>query len=240
MRQTNELRKTIEFHHSISFINKQGDDYFRLDRADTSQYFRYHKIWEQKIQKYFQTLKKKKIPIIHVDICGRTNAKNLGADKSYCFSLKTSQIKRAFADKNQVFIDGDLFNTEEFNILIKSIKEEQPALGTFEPVAGLQSYYKVKVEDIPHYSNITYEILGHRLRKIISVIRPGGYIYMERPFQFDVDYGADCFSNKLPENYTISLKIKDVIKSLNCDIEIDKNIEGIYFLIRKRIRAAKK
>jgi hypothetical protein len=172
MSNREEIEKTIELHHSISYINKQGDDYFRLDRADTSQYFRYHKTWEQKIRKYLQSLKKKNIQVVHVDICGRTNARTLGSDKSYCFSLKVSEITRSFANKDQEFVDGDLFDTREFNPFLRFIKEKQPALITFEPVAGLQSYSKTNVEGIPHYKEITYKILGSRLRKIILALRP--------------------------------------------------------------------
>jgi len=236
MNNYSQIKKTINFHRMVSIENQKGNDYFRVDRSDTSRYFDLHSKWEIKVADYLRTLRQQGFKVVHADICGRTNAHSLGADKSFCFSFKTSEITKALASKEQVFFDGDLFNSKRFSEFISLIKQESPALVTFNPMAGLQSYgfYQQGVKDISLYKKITYQVLINRLHQIIEVVRPGGFIFLEKPFQFDSEIAAGFILRKPQNQWTISLALKKIARKMKCTIEISSEIGGPYFLLKKR------
>lgn len=219
----------IHFHHNVvveSLAYKRGMDYHQVDRNHTYEYLKSFPKWIEKIEKYFEELHNKSLSVVHIDICGRTEAKSLGADKSYCFSLKASGITKAFAPAHQVFFDGDIFNTVDFSKFIKLIKSEKPALITFEPLAGLENHMSSPNK------NITYGILLKRLRSLLRVMQPGGFIYISKPFH-DVDMVVEFMEGKSQFEYTFSLKLKEFTKNMDCNIEVVSSLGGPYFLIQK-------
>ncbi len=230
-----QVRKTIDFHHSV-FPKKMENDYYRLDRSSAINYFDIHPTWKKKIQLYFQTLRDQKEQAVSVDICGRAHGESLGSHKSYSFSINPSDICKIFAPKSQVFFSGDIFNSNNFAEFLTLIKDDKPALVTFEPVAGLQTYGpEIKIEGAPQYKEITYNILAKRLCDIISIVRPGGYVYLEKPFQFDADHFINALSQKPKNQFTLCLAMKKIARKMKCKIEISPDVGGPYFLIKKPI-----
>lgn len=230
-----QIRKSILFHRNASSEKIKDGDRYRLDRFYTQDYFDIHPQWKEKVMKYFSSLAEQKIRVVHVDICGRTQAKRMGANKSYCFSLKRNIL---FTNSSyQEYFDGDIFNSSDFSKFITLIKKEEKtntALITFEPVAGLQDYGpERKIDGAPDYKAITYAFLGKRLTNLINILRPGGYIYPERPFQFDADNFIDRFSRKKKGEYVLSVRIKKIVRKLKCRIEMNQTIGGVYYLIHK-------
>ncbi|MES3005447.1 MAG: hypothetical protein V4664_00710 [Patescibacteria group bacterium] len=231
----NKIRKAVEIHTDIS-DEKRERDHYDLDRVSTSEYFKLHPKWEKGIKTFFGKLHEKGEGVAHVDICGRTDARSLGSDVSYCFSLKASDIRKSAADKSTIFIDGDIFNPNDFDLLIKRLKEDgvSPALVTFEPVAGLQSHFPEFKKEVPMYEKVTYGQLEKRFRQIINILKPGGYVYIAKPFQF---LGIEDFlRNKLKEEYEMSIRMKELASEEGCTIEISSELGGPYYLVRKPIR----
>jgi hypothetical protein len=230
-----EMRKVVTAHHLISG-SKPFDDHYRLDRSETYQYFTIHKEWSTKLRDYFAKLRLNNERVVHIDICGRSGARSMGADISYCFSLYTSDFAKKIAAPEKILFDGDILTTKDFNSFVSLVnKDAAPALITFEPVAGLQAYspglHQDKVSFL--YKDITYQQLIRRLRVGIELLRPGGFIYLERPFQFDSGHFVDIFNNKKFKDFAISIAIKNIVKKYKCKIEIRGHIGGPYFLIQK-------
>ncbi|HAE36646.1 MAG: hypothetical protein UR85_C0004G0014 [Candidatus Nomurabacteria bacterium GW2011_GWF2_35_66] len=224
-----KIVEVMQFHHNAvveSLRYKRGIDYYPVDRIHTYEYLKSFPEWTEKIGKYFEELHSESLGVVHVDICGRTEAQSLGADKSYCFSLKASDITRAFAPPHQLFFDGDIFNTTDFSSFIKLIKDEKPALITFEPLAGLEDHMNSPDK------NITYSILLKRLRSLLKVMQSGGFIYISKPFN-DIDMVVEFMEGKSQFEYTFTHKLKEFVKSLDCRIEVISSLGGPYFLIQK-------
>lgn len=223
----------MTYYLDISKEKINNGDRYRLDRTQTRQYFEIHPKWFKKIIKTISEQKGKKI---HIDICGRTTACRMGFDASYCFALKTSEFVKKISDDNHFFFDGDLFNPVGFNLFIQMIKENElfPTLVTFEPVAGLHEYGPSAISrEVPGYREFAYSYLGKRLEQVIEILRPGGYIYMERPFQFDPVLTADFITGTPKNQFDISLWIKKIARRHKCKIEISQDCSGPYFLIYK-------
>ena len=110
----------------------------------------------------------------------------------------------------------------------------RPALVTFEPVAGLGSY-QWGDKYVSNYKSITYGRLEKRLVEMIHILRPGGYIYLERPFQ--MEGLAEFFQSKSQKDYDISIHLKKIARQQKCTIEISSCIGGPYFLLNKSFKA---
>lgn len=106
-----------------------------------------------------------------------------------------------------------------------------PALVTFEPMAGLNRYQSMYNAENPIYENVTYGQLEKRLEEIVEILKPGGYIYLEKPFQFSGT--ADFFRGIPQKQWEITLNIKKLAERLKCKIKIATKISGPYFLIQK-------
>ncbi len=231
-----QIRNAIRHHRKASERECQKS-YYQVDRAHTSRYFSQHRKWEEKIRNYFEELHKSGKQVVHVDICGQTIADDLGADRSYCFTLNVSEyqyiVSRAISDADNVFIKGDLFCTRDFSNFMKRLKEDDihPALVTFEPIVGLQGYDPFGVAD-PNYKEITYGQLEKRLKAMIEILQSGGYIYLDKPFQSDGTAGF--IEGKCQKDYEISLRLKKIARQQKCRIEISQEFNGPYFLINKR------
>jgi hypothetical protein len=215
---------------------RESGDYFRgCDRSNAALYFINHPKILRTICKYFQSIKDVGGEVVHVDICGRASAEVLGASKSYCFSLLTPRERKMFSSPENVFIDGDIFSTKDFTRLVKRLKQDSviPSLVTFEPVAGLQKYnFLLKYESLGRA--VLYNQLEKRLRVIINILRPGGYIFMGRAFQ-----GEDTrdFINREPlEQYEKTLFLKRITKDLKCSVQAIRDPYGPYYLIRKHLK----
>ncbi len=209
------------------------NDHYRVDRSDVLNYFDISSKFKQKIKDFVLKLKEAGKVFSSVDICGRASGKHFGVSKSYLFSLKTNDVIRIFREENDVFIDGNIFNPNDFYNLIKEIKKMgiKPAFVTFMPMAGLQSFTpssKDKNREV-----IIYMILAKRLEKIIEVLLPGGFVMIERPFQFDRSM-LEAFGGKTQNQFTLSIAMKKISKKLKCKIEILSNTGGPYFLIQKK------
>lgn len=230
-----EIRKVITAHHLIS-SSKPFDDRYRLDRPETYQYFTIHKEWSTKLHNYFSELHSNNERVVHIDICGRSGARSMGADISYCLSLYTTDFAKEIAAPHKILFDGDIFTTKHFDSFVSFAKKDvAPALITFEPVAGLQAYspglHQDKLSSL--YKEITYQQLIRRLRIGIELLRPGGFMYLERPFQFDSSHFIDIFNKKSFKDFTLSIEIKKLLKRRKCKIEIRGHLGGPYFLIQK-------
>lgn len=237
-----QIRNAVRFHREVSAKPSHQGDYYRLDRSDAAGYFAIHPKWEKIIWSYFKDLHNKGEEVVHVDICGRATAENLGASRSYCFPFKKNQFREIFAGPRDVFIEGDIFRTRDFKKLINRLKLDNatPNLVTFEPVAGLGIYYPYDEMDekLPKYCAVTYGQLEKRFRTIFGLLKPGGYIYLDRPFQLD---GVEDFlRGRSAEQYELSLQLKRITDDFNCKFEVVKETTGLYFLIRKHLKAKKR
>lgn len=245
MENFGQIRKALELHKKSTQETAEANprDNYRVDRSGAERYFASHPEWQRKIQEYFRRIHSKGEEIVHVDVCGRASAENLGADKSYCFSLKTPEIKKALSNPGDIFIDGDIFNSKDFSDFINKMEEDgvQPALVTFEPIVGLQAHTptSTKTEVSENYKEVTYHQLEKRLIDMIKILKPGGYIYLSRPFQFD-DTARDFMEGKSVEDWTLPVEVKRIAEEWGCKLEISGGIGGPYFLLQKPLRSKKK
>lgn len=233
--QITKIRKIMKYYASIAEQKIEGGDcYILLDRSQTRQYFDIHKKWLFEIE---ESLSKQKGKKFHIDICGRTTACRMGFDASYCFALKTSDFVKKISINNHFFIDGDIFNPTEFNKFILFIKENKlyPSLVTFEPVAGLHEYGLSSAisTKVPGYREFVYSYMGKRLEQVIEILRPGGYIYLEKPFQFDPVLVGEFITGTPKNQFDLSIGIKKITRNKKCRIEISNDMNGPYFLIHK-------
>ena len=156
-------------------------------------------------------------------------------DISYCFSLKTPYGARLHHSDQDVLIEGDIFRMRDFYSFLATLKQrgDNPAFVTFEPMAGLQSYTPLKTNPRTKlHSRVTYQRLENNLRKLIEVVKTGGYIYLDRPFQFDSMDTADFIRGVALEDYQSFKWFKDLCKEEHCSVEIG-SIFGTRFLIRR-------
>ena len=236
-----EIRKAIEFNNEMSEKAQPTDgERFRLNRYGAELYFTHFQKWREEIGSYFNEVKAQGDKVTYVDVCGRANGRKLGADISYCFSLQTPRSADWFHDEEDVLMEGDIFSAKDFYGFVSRIKEDgnQPSLVTFEPVAGLQDYSPGGQSKPTLHREVTYQRLENNLKKMIEIVRPGGYIFLGKAFQLD-DLG-DFFARKKPEEYTTSLNIKRIAKETKCSLRIQGDIEGPYFLLRKHKTRTKK
>ncbi|MEK7228010.1 MAG: hypothetical protein AAB681_01485 [Patescibacteria group bacterium] len=235
-----EIRKILEFYKNATkeALLSNRNDFYRVDRRDASGYFGIMPKWKQKIGEYLFQIRNLKQKVVHIDICGRACGRSLGADKSYCFSLLTSDFSKRLLPNSKILIDGDLFNPVDFSGFLKIIKKGRvaPAFVSFMPMAGLQSYGFSNGRDkvFPNYEKITYHVLAKRLKSIVQVLRPGGYVLLERPFQC---VGLGDFLLGIPqEKSEFALLVKAFARKIKCSVEIHSDIGGPYFLLRKWLK----
>lgn len=234
-----ELRQVQAFYKNATELNflENPSDRYRVDRFDAMGYFDIFPKWKNKVISYIEDLKKMKEKFVYIDVCGRASGQRLGADTSYLFSLRTDKLKRMARPKGDVFVDGDLFNRKDFSVLLGLVREDvAPAFITFRPMAGLQNYSFINKEtkNFPNYEKITYGLLGKRLADVIEVLRPGGFILLERPFQC---IGLEDFFKGVPQDKSeFTLLVKSFAKKIKCSVDVLSSIGGPYFLLRKWLR----
>lgn len=210
------------------------NDSYRVDRSDALKYFGIAPKWRQKISDLSSRLKAEQKEFCYVDICGRASGARLGATQSYLFSLKTNKMSRLFHPTSDIFVDGSIFNSRDFSRLVRHIRSGgvRPSFITFMPMAGLQSHSPLFGKHIPNFEAITYAILASRLVCMLELLLPGGFIMLERPFQFDGSF-AEAFSRTPQNKYKLSLALKKLARKCKCRIEILSELGGPYFLIHK-------
>lgn len=233
-----EIRRVVENHKVISDEAAKDDDY-RVDRYAAREYFSGQPEWLEKVKVFFDELHKKGEKVVHVDLCGRANALNIGADVSYLFSLKPPELRKAMGDSREVFVDGSIFDVTDFRALTEMIKEESvsPALVTFVPVAGLKAHIPKKYLQETVEKEITYGILEKRLFDMIDMMRPGGYMYVTKPF--DILGLEEFLQGKEQKNYKITERLKELLKGSGCTISMKEQVGGPVFLIHKKDNKAK-
>lgn len=245
-RTVSEIKEAIRWNRDASAKAYPTDPYgFRVDRF-YSDYMSLQPKWERKVALYMDELKKVGERIVYADICGRTTAAQLGVDISYCFSLHASKITRKMHPKEDVLIDGDIFCMRDFYSFLALMRDkgDRPAFVTFYPIAGLERYTPSESEKYIKtrlHPRVTWQRLENNLRKLIQTVRPGGYIYIDRPFQFAGDDLGDWMRRPRVElkNYTSVKWMKAFCKGKHCSVEFDRDICGTKFLIRKWVERKK-
>ena len=233
-----DIRKAVLINRAKTQDCLAGNDhYYRVDRHQAGQYLGGLPKWQKRMRVYFNELRTQGVRTVYADICGRARGMDLGAEHSYTFSL---QPVSKFYTKvpNETFIEGDVFNARDFYSFINLIRSRGDllAFATFEPIVGLQSY--IPFESKEHrksllHSDVTCQRLANNLKKLIEVVRPGGYIFLDKPFQFGEYDGLEEFFSGIPrEQNKLSLWLKKFCRENRCSIEMD-SIIGLRYLIRK-------
>ena len=239
-RTVSEIKEAIRWNREASAKAYPDDPHgYRVDRFYMD-YMSLQPKWERKVKRYIAELRQAKERVVYADICGRTTAAQWGVDLSYCFSLQASKIIRMRHPYEDILVDGDIFNMRDFYSFLALMRDkgDNPAFVTFYPMAGLQRY-------TPHDSEraiktrlhprVTWQRLENNLRRLLNVMRPGGYIYIDRPFQFAGDDLGDWLRRPRVElkDYTSVKWMKAFCKGKQCSLEFDRDICGTKFLIRK-------
>lgn len=230
-----EVRNALNDISGITTRDASGANYYQLDRLDAAKYLWGMPEWKSAISEFFQGLLRLGEKVVYVDICGRSNAASLGADKNYSFSLQPTD-HHGFRCGGEVRVQGDIFSAKDFYSFVNLLRRngDHPALVTFEPVAGLQSHAPRLLDNPPTLQlEVTYQRLENNLRKMIQIVRPGGFIFLECPFQ-GMNF-RDWFEKKPVEQYESSLWVKDFCTANKCDLQIVKTIVGPRYLLRKRM-----
>jgi hypothetical protein len=145
-----------------------------------------------------------------------------------------SETDKMISGSTNVLFDGDIFDSRNFNKFLSTLRQDStaPSLVTFRPVAGLQNYSPIHaIQGVPMYEEITYRQLAKRLEGMVEILRPGGYIFLQHPFQSEV---IDNFlSGKKQNQWGISLRIKGLARKCKCRIEINSAPAGPCFLVNK-------
>jgi hypothetical protein len=235
-RSVSEVKEVIRWNRAATAEAYPNDPYnWRVDRL-YSDYMSLQPKWDRKVKHYLRELKARGERVIYADICGRTTATGWGVDASYCFALHTSKITRMRHPQEDVIVDGDLFRMRDFYSFLALMRDrgDRPAFVTFYPMAGLQRYTPSERNARLH-PRVTWQRLENNLRRLIEVVRPGGYLYIDRPFQLaDVDLGDWLRRPRVElKDYTSVRWMKAFCKGKRCSVEFDRDISGTKLLLRK-------
>ncbi len=231
-----DIRNAILWNREQAAIDYRTDDYGHpVDRLRADYLSRQPK-WEKEVRSYLKRLHKRGERVVYADICGRASGDCLGADISYCFSLHASNLRRRFCRPGEVLVDGDLFRMRDFNSFLAQMKRngDAPALVTFNPLAGLQSYTPTKEKlAIKLHPQVTWQRLENNLRRLLETVRPGGYLYLDRPFQLAGTDTFDWLSRKELCEYQSVKWMTAFCRDRRCRIRFDRTITGVKFLLKK-------
>lgn len=205
--------------------------HYRSSRSWVTEYFTGFPKWRNQVIAYVSKLRKEKQRIVHVDICGEASAVGIGATISYWFSL----AKKPFLDEHDKalsLVNGDLFDSGDFNRFVRDMKrrKEQIAFITFSPDTRLQSYgptYRPTDRPDQIYHRVVYQKLENDLRKLVTLLRPGGLILIEKAFFAPL---PDLIE-KWPEGEVAH--VKSLFRRLGCSVKAQHSIYGQSWLVEK-------
>ena len=221
-----ELQRTAQ-------ISLQIGEHYRLDRLNPFSYLDAFPRWHETIANYLRSLGQQGKSVVFADICGRASIPWVQAN--YSFSLQPIDFRSRLIGTTSV--EGDIFARHDFPRFIDLIAGQGhlPAWVTFNPVAGLQGYYLPKdiaLAELHHA--IVYKRLAQHLELLIRVLRPGGYVFLGRPFSFM--YAREFLCRVPQEKYAACLWAKDFCRQHHCSLQIGPSMSGPYWLIRKWLR----
>jgi hypothetical protein len=228
-----ELRSAIRELHRRQANCEKAEHNYRVDRGWTDDYFRNSRLfdWQTEIRTYANTLREQGCLVIHLDVCGNTVATNMGFDHSYQMSMSRygSLIK-----KGVTVYRGDIFARLSLQPFLNQILAErgQLALTTFRPLAGLQRFTPIYERERGAYQTLIYYRLYQQLAAVVAATRVGGYIHLERPFQFDDSIG-DFLRKVKPHEMTGHVMLKTWARQLKCSIRLHRDSFGCKWLLRK-------
>lgn len=232
---TRDVRSTVRALREIT-ARRADDQYYRVDRRNAAEYLWDRDDWKKLISEFFSQLGGKGHDIVFVDVCGRASARSMGATHNYSFSLQKVGTFDDNEDGSQV--RGDIFNSRDFYSFVNLLRERGhfPAWVTCEPIVGLQSYAPYTKHGLLR-EQVVFQRLENNLRRMIEVVLPGGFIFLECPFQ-GMNLG-DFIQKKSLEEYDSTLWLKDFCSRNKCSLRVKDSIVGPRFLLRKRGRRSK-
>ena len=112
-----------------------------------------------------------------VDICGIADAKSLGADHTFCLTLRMKSTQRQKSETRTIF-EGNIFDPLALRLMLKEFENRKcgPSCVFFNPVGGLLG--------IPAETRDTAtQVLVKHFDAVYDVLEPGGHIYIQfNPF----------------------------------------------------------
>ncbi len=233
------VRSILKYQKKQSDRGRASGDYFRgCDRYKAYEYLERFPDLVRTVRGYSKSLREVGEEIVHVDICGRATGESLGANRSYCFSLQASEDRIGWAAKEKnILINGDIFSSRQFGFFINRLKQDkaEPAIITFEPVAGLGKYESFQdATGMPKFKDICFRQLEKRFVALFELLKPGGYMFLGRAFQGQNI--SDWLSGKPTEEYATSLELKRITGKLKCRLQIIADPYGPYYFIRKHLK----
>ena len=227
-----DIKRAVQ---KLQEISRKGrdDQFYRLDRRSVNSY-RLDPHWSERIYDFLRATRAGRGKVVYVDICGRATGESLWADESFTFSLQP--LDRLFwTEKTATHVQGDLFNPRDFYGFIRLLQKRRasPAFVTFHPVAGLQSYTPWSKDDDPTYDLVVFQRLANNLKKVIEILKPGGFIHLGKPFQlFSMDMRD--FLNHVPrEEWKSHVWLKAFCRKMRCSVEWGYSGDQECHLIRK-------
>lgn len=232
------IREAILVNRTKTQKCREKDDHFyRVDRRSADDYLRGIDGWSRKVYVRLQELRMQGIPAVYADICGRATGRAMGFDRSYTFALQP--VSHLWGSGPEVtHVEGDIFSMRDFYSFIALIRARGDMLDfvTCEPLVGLQTYIPGELpqhQESKLHSAVTYHRLANNLERLLSVVRPGGYLFLDRPFQFGAYSGLEGFLSRLPqEQYKLAVWLRGFCKKHRCSMEIG-GVLGARYLIRK-------
>ena len=226
-----EIRDGVKKMNSVISMSTNWPHHYRVDRTWTDIYFFELDDWEKEIYAFATTVKDSGQSAIHLDVCGNTSARGLGYEHSYQFSMST----RGAWQENCTACRGDIFDKRALRDFLLKIEAERGKLSftTFMPMAGLQSHSPD--EDYVAHRDVLYQRLFQQLYLVLLHTHVGGYVLLERPFQFDYGDGRiENFLSRTPfKQSAFHTAVKVWAKRLKCSVRGKHNLTGGIWLLRK-------
>ena len=234
------IRTSIKAHIKTGEMTPT-DDYrrFRVYRSDADAYFDILPEVRVKVQAQFAKMRANGEKIVHIDICGEASAcKTLKADVSYLSPLTMIPNDELRRHRNDKPLPGNIFDPNHFARLKHTVlaQDGAPALITFNPIAGLQDHDPIHAdltgEALELHGKVTYGILEKRLVDCMTMLKRGGYIFIEKPFQ---SMGTVEFLRGVPqEKRQFTLRVKELAEQNKCTVKCYADIRGPFLLVRRR------